>query len=557
MTSILFREPCAIRPTVPMSTALEAGCASADAGFLAAIAGLSPMPSAPAPEAGSIGASEGMEGAAHLAALSASSRKPAAPTETREPPDDADPSAHSDLPSTLESLSFFCQPAAAVREPPDPAQASEAAAATGSKVATRLGESADTLRLPGQWATEYTLPHDARQSDILPGRPVVAASLPVGGGGAPSPPHEAQPPEMHLPTPSAPRTTALLADTNIPSTAFNAGTPGMIPPLVRSSLPDCPVTQVSPESLAGPSQGTDGPRPSAPLPAASNLPVAPGVAEPMSKHAASRAEDQPECAAGGSAEAEVPIAAPRGGRFSPAPPETMHTAGNARRPAERAQPDVNPPKDIGAVAARDGRAAGSLPAAPGTDAVKDTTASSRSLRETAPDVGADATHDTFGSLGGSATVADAGAGRAAERAHPHATVHTLPPHLGRHLAETVASFPDRPVELLLSPEELGRVRMTLSAEGGTLALAIQADRPETIDLMRRNIDQLARDFRDLGFTDISFSFGQGDFSPGKGREAGEPGDLAAETDTVAPVAKPATPGRTSRSNAGSGLDLRL
>lgn len=550
MTSILFRDPCVTRPTVPVSTGMESGCTSADAGFLAAIAGLDPMPSAPAPEPGLIAATEGMQGEADLAAPSASSRKPAAPTETSDPPDDANPSAYCDLPSTLDSLSFFCQPAASVREPPDRAQQSETVAATGSKVATRLGEGTAPAGLPGQQGTQ-----DApRRSVILPGQPVVAASIPVGGGGAPSPLHEAQPPEMQLPVPSAPRTTALLADTNIPGNALNAGTPEMIPPPVRSSSPECPVTQTSPESPVGSSQGTDGPRPSAPRQAVSTLPAAPGVTEPMSKHAAGRAEDQPECAAGGPAEAEAPVTAPQGGQSSPAPPATSHTAGNVRRPAERAQPDMEPPKDVGTLAARDDRAARSLPAGPGSDAVNETAAASRSLRETRPDLSADAAHETIGNLGGSATVADAGAGRATERAHPHATAHTLPPHLGRHLAETVASFPDRPVELVLSPEELGRVRMTLSGDGGSLSLAIQADRPETIDLMRRNIDQLAQDFRDLGFTDISFSFGQSDSSPGRDREAGEPGRLAAETDAVAPATKP---GRASRSNAGSGLDLRL
>ena len=43
--------------------------------------------------------------------------------------------------------------------------------------------------------------------------------------------------------------------------------------------------------------------------------------------------------------------------------------------------------------------------------------------------------------------------------------------------------------------------MTLATHDGTLTLAIHTDRPETIDLMRRHIDQLAQDFRDLGFSD--------------------------------------------------------
>lgn len=63
------------------------------------------------------------------------------------------------------------------------------------------------------------------------------------------------------------------------------------------------------------------------------------------------------------------------------------------------------------------------------------------------------------------------------------------------------------VEITLAPEELGKVRMTLHAADGGITVAVQADRPDTLDLMRRNIDSLARDFRDLGYADISFSFG--------------------------------------------------
>lgn len=84
---------------------------------------------------------------------------------------------------------------------------------------------------------------------------------------------------------------------------------------------------------------------------------------------------------------------------------------------------------------------------------------------------------------------------------------TLPQGLGQRLAETIAQLPDRPVEVTLSPEELGRVRMSLSTHDGTLTMSVTADRPETLDLLRRNIDQLAQDFRELGFRDLSFSFG--------------------------------------------------
>lgn len=167
----------------------------------------------------------------------------------------------------------------------------------------------------------------------------------------------------------------------------------------------------------------------------------------------------------------------------------------------------------------------------------------------------DALSPTFGAIADLAAGADPAAGvRMAERPHPATqAAATLPPGFGHRLAEAVAHFPDRGVELTLSPEELGRVRMMLSTHDGALTLAIQADRPETIDLMRRHIDQLAQDFRDLGFTDVSFSFSRDDTAPG-GQEA--------ERGTGAPTVALATDGplRSSAAPAGApqgGLDLRL
>ena len=63
-------------------------------------------------------------------------------------------------------------------------------------------------------------------------------------------------------------------------------------------------------------------------------------------------------------------------------------------------------------------------------------------------------------------------------------------------------------EISLNPEELGRVRLSLTAADGGITLNIVAERPETQDLMRRHIDQLTQQFRELGYGTISFSFGK-------------------------------------------------
>jgi flagellar hook-length control protein FliK len=84
----------------------------------------------------------------------------------------------------------------------------------------------------------------------------------------------------------------------------------------------------------------------------------------------------------------------------------------------------------------------------------------------------------------------------------------LPPHVAQHIAQTLHRMPDRPLEIALNPAELGRVRMTLTATDSGIVVNIVADRPDTLDLMRRNIDDLGQSFKDLGYDDIAFAFGQ-------------------------------------------------
>jgi hypothetical protein len=129
-----------------------------------------------------------------------------------------------------------------------------------------------------------------------------------------------------------------------------------------------------------------------------------------------------------------------------------------------------------------------------------------------------------------------------------------PPPVARQIAEAFAAFPDRAVEITLSPEELGRVRMVVTSHDGALVLSLAAERAETLDLMRRNIDQLAADLRDLGFDSFRFNFtgersGGHDARPAPGAEAPLEGP---EPVPPAPTAHPA-----GRASAGAGLDIRL
>lgn len=78
--------------------------------------------------------------------------------------------------------------------------------------------------------------------------------------------------------------------------------------------------------------------------------------------------------------------------------------------------------------------------------------------------------------------------------------------IAQQMAAVVPSSVPGSTDITLQPEELGRVRMTLTIQDGTLTLLIQADRAETSDLMRRNIDQLAQAYRQMGFDTLAFTF---------------------------------------------------
>jgi hypothetical protein len=80
--------------------------------------------------------------------------------------------------------------------------------------------------------------------------------------------------------------------------------------------------------------------------------------------------------------------------------------------------------------------------------------------------------------------------------------------VAQQLAQAATGDTDAPMELTLSPEELGRVRLTFSPTENGMAVSVMAERPETLELMRRNIDSLAQEFLGIGYEDVSFNFTQ-------------------------------------------------
>jgi flagellar hook-length control protein FliK len=131
-----------------------------------------------------------------------------------------------------------------------------------------------------------------------------------------------------------------------------------------------------------------------------------------------------------------------------------------------------------------------------------------------------------------------------------------PTMIARQIAEAIQRMPDKPVELSLNPRELGRVKLSISVNELGIAVSVVAERPETLDLMRRNIDQLGREFQNIGYDNISFAFSEG--QPDRAfenasSEPENPPDLSDMTESSEISTSAASPLRISL----GGLDLRL
>lgn len=81
-------------------------------------------------------------------------------------------------------------------------------------------------------------------------------------------------------------------------------------------------------------------------------------------------------------------------------------------------------------------------------------------------------------------------------------------HVLQQIGDKLSDGPDGMVEIALSPEELGKVRLVI-APGEKPTVTVHADRPETYDLLRRNAEALDKELRSAGIfgADISFSGG--------------------------------------------------
>lgn len=119
-----------------------------------------------------------------------------------------------------------------------------------------------------------------------------------------------------------------------------------------------------------------------------------------------------------------------------------------------------------------------------------------------------------------------------------ASAHLAPPQTASQTtAQIVAAISRASVdglnitEVALDPAELGRVRLRLAATDGVLTVVVSAERAETMELLRRNIETLTHDLSETGYDGAQIVFSQG-------------GGGARDKEARAPVTAP-TPGATA------------
>ncbi|MEO9822861.1 MAG: flagellar hook-length control protein FliK [Yoonia sp.] len=78
--------------------------------------------------------------------------------------------------------------------------------------------------------------------------------------------------------------------------------------------------------------------------------------------------------------------------------------------------------------------------------------------------------------------------------------------IAQQLAAQITKQNDGSTTIRLNPEELGPVRMSLRNADGVMVMTILAERPETAEIMRRHITELAQEFQALGYESMTFEF---------------------------------------------------
>ncbi len=81
--------------------------------------------------------------------------------------------------------------------------------------------------------------------------------------------------------------------------------------------------------------------------------------------------------------------------------------------------------------------------------------------------------------------------------------------ISARVVEAVPAATEGPVEIILDPEELGKLRMQITRSETGWTLHVNIERPETLDFMRRHIETLQKDLVSVGYESLNLQLGGG------------------------------------------------
>ena len=139
-----------------------------------------------------------------------------------------------------------------------------------------------------------------------------------------------------------------------------------------------------------------------------------------------------------------------------------------------------------------------------------------------------------------------------QQASPHAPApHADPRPVMQQVASAMVTTRKDATEIALSPEELGRLRLVISGPDRN-HVTIWAERPETLDLVRRNADMLTQHLQEAGIETADMEFRRDDSGPWHSDDRGHTSAEAESSETPMITRVQITPPSSDRR-----VDIRL
>ncbi len=135
----------------------------------------------------------------------------------------------------------------------------------------------------------------------------------------------------------------------------------------------------------------------------------------------------------------------------------------------------------------------------------------------------------------------------------------VPQPVSRQVTDAIRTLQKggRMVEVALSPAELGNVRMTMAVSETGMTVVVLADRPETLELLKRNIGDLKQSFEDMGHDSVSFSFEQQDQQQDSASQDNGVPTRSVSYEESEPSITIEKPAHAPLSHTSTGVDIRL